>query len=186
MRTDPRLEIDARKIRARAFGAIPVEPSMYQRFVRRQPAYTRWRATAWSASNAASAGGSRRRQCTTAGVGLAAHLIAEGKLSLRFCSEVAEREGFEPPIRLPVCRISSAVHSTTLPPLRRCALGPSTRAMVGAAISMACKRAQGVAARPFTISGKRAGPDRESGGGARAWCGSCRNGRGRCNSRPAQ
>jgi hypothetical protein len=32
--------------------------------------------------------------------------------------EVAEREGFEPPIRLPVCRISSAVRSTTLPPLR--------------------------------------------------------------------
>ena len=31
---------------------------------------------------------------------------------------VAEREGFEPPIRLPVCRISSAVHSTTLPPLQ--------------------------------------------------------------------
>src|SRR5712672_1374474 len=30
---------------------------------------------------------------------------------------MAEREGFEPPIRLPVCRISSAVHSTTLPPL---------------------------------------------------------------------
>jgi hypothetical protein len=30
----------------------------------------------------------------------------------------AEREGFEPPIRLPVCRISSAVHSTTLPPLQ--------------------------------------------------------------------
>src|SRR5258707_4704128 len=32
-------------------------------------------------------------------------------------SVLAEREGFEPPIRLPVCRISSAVHSTTLPPL---------------------------------------------------------------------
>src|SRR6266566_9637091 len=32
---------------------------------------------------------------------------------------MAEREGFEPPIRLPVCRISSAVRSTTLPPLRR-------------------------------------------------------------------
>src|ERR1044072_8178260 len=32
---------------------------------------------------------------------------------------MAEREGFEPPIRLPVCRISSAVHSTTLPPLLR-------------------------------------------------------------------
>src|SRR5215831_532847 len=31
---------------------------------------------------------------------------------------LAEREGFEPPIRLPVCRISSAVHSTTLPPLQ--------------------------------------------------------------------
>ena len=31
---------------------------------------------------------------------------------------LAEREGFEPPIRLPVCRISSAVLSTTLPPLR--------------------------------------------------------------------
>ena len=32
---------------------------------------------------------------------------------------MAEREGFEPPIRLPVCRISSAVHSTTLPPLQQ-------------------------------------------------------------------
>src|SRR5439155_24397267 len=32
---------------------------------------------------------------------------------------VAEREGFEPPIRLPVCRISSAVLSTTQPPLHR-------------------------------------------------------------------
>ena len=35
---------------------------------------------------------------------------------------MAEREGFEPPIRLPVCRISSAVHSTTLPPLQTIAL----------------------------------------------------------------
>jgi hypothetical protein len=33
-------------------------------------------------------------------------------------TRVAEREGFEPPIRLPVCRISSAVLSTTQPPLR--------------------------------------------------------------------
>jgi hypothetical protein len=32
--------------------------------------------------------------------------------------ELAEREGFEPPMELPPCRISSAVHSTTLPPLR--------------------------------------------------------------------
>jgi hypothetical protein len=32
--------------------------------------------------------------------------------------QVAEREGFEPPIGLHLCRISSAVHSTTLPPLQ--------------------------------------------------------------------
>jgi hypothetical protein len=31
---------------------------------------------------------------------------------------VAEREGFEPPVRSPVLRISSAARSTTLPPLR--------------------------------------------------------------------
>jgi hypothetical protein len=31
---------------------------------------------------------------------------------------LAEREGFEPPIPLRVCRISSAVLSTTQPPLR--------------------------------------------------------------------
>src|SRR3546814_2742946 len=32
---------------------------------------------------------------------------------------MAEREGFEPSIRLPVCSISSAVNSTTLPNLRQ-------------------------------------------------------------------
>ena len=32
---------------------------------------------------------------------------------------LAEREGFEPPIPLRVCRISSAVLSTTQPPLQR-------------------------------------------------------------------
>ncbi len=32
--------------------------------------------------------------------------------------DLAERGGVEPPIRLPVCRISSAVRSTTLPPLQ--------------------------------------------------------------------
>ena len=37
---------------------------------------------------------------------------------LIFQRELAEREGFEPPIPLRVCRISSAVHSTTLPPLQ--------------------------------------------------------------------
>jgi hypothetical protein len=33
-------------------------------------------------------------------------------------SGLAEREGFEPPVRLPVRRISSAVLSTTQPPLQ--------------------------------------------------------------------
>src|SRR5207253_1663889 len=33
-------------------------------------------------------------------------------------AQMAEREGFEPPIGLHLCRISSAVHSTTLPPLQ--------------------------------------------------------------------
>ncbi len=32
---------------------------------------------------------------------------------------MAEREGFEPPIELPLCRISSAVLSTTQPPLHK-------------------------------------------------------------------
>ena len=40
--------------------------------------------------------------------------------------KMAERGRFELPIRLPVCRISSAVHSTTLPPLRGAkGLGPA-------------------------------------------------------------
>src|SRR5215470_12080966 len=38
-------------------------------------------------------------------------------VSLRYLF-LAEREGFEPPIPLRVCRISSAVLSTTQPPLR--------------------------------------------------------------------
>ena len=37
---------------------------------------------------------------------------------------MAEREGFEPPMELPPCRISSAVHSTTLPPLREVVCHP--------------------------------------------------------------
>src|ERR1700683_3487725 len=40
---------------------------------------------------------------------------------------VAEREGFEPPIRLPVCRISSAVHSTALPPLQTIEIATQSR-----------------------------------------------------------
>jgi hypothetical protein len=34
--------------------------------------------------------------------------------------QMAERVGFEPTVRLPVRRISSAVLSTTQPPLREC------------------------------------------------------------------
>jgi hypothetical protein len=41
--------------------------------------------------------------------------------------KLAEREGFEPPIPLRVCRISSAVHSTTLPPLRGADSGAGPR-----------------------------------------------------------
>src|SRR4029077_19067704 len=35
-----------------------------------------------------------------------------------YADVLAEREGFEPPVRLPVLRISSAARSTTLPPLQ--------------------------------------------------------------------
>jgi hypothetical protein len=40
---------------------------------------------------------------------------------------MAEREGFEPPVELPPRRISSAVHSTTLPPLREVVPVPRER-----------------------------------------------------------
>jgi hypothetical protein len=40
--------------------------------------------------------------------------------------QLAERVGFEPTIPLQVCRISSAVHSTTLPPLRMFWSAPSS------------------------------------------------------------
>jgi hypothetical protein len=43
------------------------------------------------------------------------HVLEMTEMNQRF--GVAEREGFEPPIGLHLCRISSAVHSTTLPPL---------------------------------------------------------------------
>jgi hypothetical protein len=36
----------------------------------------------------------------------------------RYFAVLADREGFEPPIQLPVCRISSAVLSTAQPPVR--------------------------------------------------------------------
>ena len=37
----------------------------------------------------------------------------------RWTNYLADREGFEPPVRLPVRRISSAVLSTTQPPVRK-------------------------------------------------------------------
>ena len=40
---------------------------------------------------------------------------------------MAEREGFEPPVELPPRRISSAVQSTTLPPLREVVPVPLAR-----------------------------------------------------------
>ena len=56
--------------------------------------------------------------------------VKAGMLRMAFCigvwvfvrtsfAKLAERGRFELPIGLPLCRISSAVHSTTLPPLRR-------------------------------------------------------------------
>ena len=77
--------------------------------------------------------------------------------------ELAEREGFEPPIRLPVCRISSAVHSTALPPLREIE-GPAKGAAgrYGAAYDIASGRLQlpnggqvCVRRRPLALCGVR-------------------------------
>ena len=45
--------------------------------------------------------------------------------------KLAEREGFEPPIRLPVCRISSAVLSTTQPPLQLAVNKSISRLLLG-------------------------------------------------------
>ena len=49
--------------------------------------------------------------------------------------KLAEREGFEPPIGLHLCRISSAVHSTTLPPLQA-----PKRAILSPAVGASSKR----------------------------------------------
>ena len=61
---------------------------------------------------------------------------------------LAEREGFEPPVRLHVLRISSAARSTTLPPLRRTRRRSSRhRRGVGAPLSMARAGSQGASWR---------------------------------------
>jgi hypothetical protein len=62
-------------------------------------------------------------QAGAIGFDWAAHLVRTnlGAAIILFIYQlviVAEREGFEPPIPLRVCRISSAVLSTTQPPLR--------------------------------------------------------------------
>src|SRR6185312_10266826 len=99
-------------------------------------------------SEGADAGPPRRRwpsHCSKALVLICTSEAGSEVLSLiqeihqRFQLDLAEREGFEPPIRLPVCRISSAVRSTTLPPLRRGrAQGPrsprNARSYIGASM----------------------------------------------------
>ena len=52
------------------------------------------------------------------GYGPSNNQLREALKNQNFSACMAEREGFEPPIGLHLCRISSAVHSTTLPPLR--------------------------------------------------------------------
>ena len=45
--------------------------------------------------------------------------VCYGRMRIRANKALAERVGFEPTVRLPVHCISSAAHSTSLPPLRR-------------------------------------------------------------------
>src|SRR4051812_5368190 len=63
---------------------------------------------------------------------------------------VAEREGFEPPVRLRVLRISSAARSTTLPPLRG-ETHLATRQRVGPGVSTVAPPE----ARPLATSGQQ-------------------------------
>ena len=57
-------------------------------------------------------------ECQASGATRPVASAAPSERHQRVRSKLAEREGFEPSIRLPVCRISSAVLSTTQPPLR--------------------------------------------------------------------
>ena len=56
---------------------------------------------------------------------------------------MAEREGFEPPIPLRVCRISSAVLSTTQPPLRSAKLAFKRPGMDGRYLTKHAKTDKG-------------------------------------------
>lgn len=60
---------------------------------------------------------------------------------------MAERVGFEPTIRLPVCRISSAVLSTTQPPLRGSGRRLYSAGCLIAAIKEAGKSEKGIIPR---------------------------------------
>src|SRR6266540_426274 len=74
--------------------------------------------------------GDARSPLVTSAVSIACtgSLPSTGATHLERANEIlAEREGFEPPIRLPVCRISSAVLSTAQPPLRRAERGVLAR-----------------------------------------------------------
>ena len=71
---------------------------------------------------------------------------------------LAEREGFEPPVRLPVLRISSAARSTTLPPLRGREGEHEPAFGVGAPISMASRGAQGASPAGRAAPPLRFGP----------------------------
>ena len=51
---------------------------------------------------------------------VASHQV--GKAGIPIFVDMAEREGFEPPIPVKVCLISSQVHSTALPPLQTLAI----------------------------------------------------------------
>ena len=71
---------------------------------------------------------------------------------------MAEREGFEPPIGLHLCRISSAVHSTTLPPLqapKRAACRPA----VGASSRRGRRARQGAGSQNSSLPVRRKGND---------------------------
>ncbi len=66
----------------------------------------------------------------------------------QFCSELAERGGFEPPIGLHLCRISSAVHSTALPPLQA-SVAALRKEQFQAAAQITCVPARYKAAAPL-------------------------------------
>ena len=66
---------------------------------------------------------------------------------------MADREGFEPSIQLPVCRISSAVLSTAQPPVQRL---PADRALIARAGAVSSRRhCFGVIASAIDVNGTK-------------------------------